>query len=136
MKKLEKKDPAYYGCKSIPVIGQEIYVSGAMYMSHGEDDFAGGRAEIDSVREDISGGCPAIFISIKERPGHGYNWKFLEDEQEKLAKAYGNERAHPDPDDRPEFNCWVSPGDIVGESFRDSSGKWVHQTRVATKHEK
>ncbi len=132
-----KKDAKYFHCDTIPVVGQKIYIRGAMYMSHGEDDYAGGRATITAVKEGISGGEPCLMVSVKEIPGHSYNWTFLEQEQAKLAEQYKDSRAHPDPDTRPEFNCWISPGDSVTETYiSPQTGEYVTRKRIATKYEK
>lgn len=120
---------------SIPKVGQEIYVPSQLYMSRGKDDFAGGKATIASVKETINGGEPDYLIAIKERPGHGYYWRFLETKQEEHKKNYGDQIAHPDPDNRPEFNCWATPGDTVTETRRDEDGNWVTITRKVTRYE-
>lgn len=131
-----KKDAKYFNCKSLPVIGQEIYVRGAMYMSRGEDDFAGGKAVISKI-EECGGSQPYLMVGIAERPGWLGGWATIEAEQEALAARYGDERAHPDPDTRPEFNCWVSPGDTVHTTRIDEkTGKAIHTSRIATKYEK
>jgi hypothetical protein len=93
------KDISHYpNIKEIPKVGDVIYVQTSLYLSHGEDDFQGGKAKIIKVEDGISGGHPAIYISINTRPGYSYNWQFLEEEQERLRKEFGNEWSHPDPD--------------------------------------
>jgi hypothetical protein len=89
-----------------PKVGDTIYVYSSFYLSHGVDDFAGGQATVSSVEVSTSGGKPVWWVSIKERPGHGYNWALLREQQTKLAAEYGNQKAHPDPDDDPASNCW------------------------------
>lgn len=84
-----------------PKIGDSIYVPSSLYLSHGRDDFAGGKATIDKITP--SKNVPEdninyLFIGIKERPGHGYNWQILLRDQEKLKKQYKGKIAHPDPD--------------------------------------
>lgn len=119
-----------------PKVGQEIYVGSQMYMSHGEDDFAGGKATIDSVKEVVNGGKPDYCVTIKERPGHGYYWRHLESQQAEYAKRFGDRVAHSDPDTRPEFNCWATPGDIVTTSYQDpKTGEWVTTKRTVTRNE-
>ena len=91
----------------LPEIGQKIYVPGAMYVYRGIDDFAGGIATVSKVRIDED--LPVtnnnrVMVSILERPNHGYNWFYLEQDQEELKEMYKDQIAHPDPDDRPEFN--------------------------------
>lgn len=91
----------------LPNVGDEIYVPTELYLSHGMDDFCGGLARVTAVKEGISGGKTVHFIQIAERPGSSYNWEqYLVLEQEKLKARFGKSRAHPDPDDRPEFNRW------------------------------
>lgn len=99
------KTAAEYGVKRVPKVGDIVYVRSSRYVYHGCDDFGGGRAHVSKVTEAISGGKPAVFIQIKERPGYGYNWKFLEVDQEWLKEQHGDDWAHPDPDYSPEFNC-------------------------------
>jgi len=125
-----------YNCKKIPVVGQEIYVEGQMYMSRGEDDFAGGKAVISKVEVCGTGENAYLMISIQARPGWSGNWSYIEPKQEELAKRYGDQVAHPDPDTRPEFNCWISPGDTVGTTRRDKDGNLITTTRIATDYEK
>ena len=91
----------------LPEVGQTIYVPGAMYVYRGMDDFAGGKAIVSKVKIDKDlpeDNNNRVMVSIKERPNHGYNWYYLEQEQEKLKEIYKDQIAHPDPDDRPEFN--------------------------------
>lgn len=88
----------------IPKVGEKIYVPGSMYVYRGSDDFAGGIATISNVDVDDYDNPTRCYINIKERPGSSYNWGPLEIRQEELKKMYGEEIAHPDPDDRPEFN--------------------------------
>jgi hypothetical protein len=89
-----------------PNVGDTIYVPTALYLSHGVDDFRGGAATVIEVKDSISGGKPAPFVRVAERPETSYNWLFLEPEQEKLKEEFGEERAYPDPDYTPEFNEW------------------------------
>jgi hypothetical protein len=92
----------------IPKVGEKIYVPSSMYVYRGSDDFAGGIATISKVEVDKYGHGPEnpnyCFVSIEERLGSSYNWANLEKEQERLKEMYGDQIAHPDPDDRPEFN--------------------------------
>ncbi|MFA5154408.1 MAG: hypothetical protein WC554_17825 [Clostridia bacterium] len=83
-----------------PKVGLKIYVPGAMYVYRGEDDFAGGIATISKVDKENN----IIMISIEERPGTRYNWKYLLEDQDKLKTQFGDQIAHPDPDYRAEFN--------------------------------
>jgi len=92
-----------------PHVGQKIYVSTSLYLSHGMDDFEGGIATISKIEKSKDlpeDHCNYLMVGIKERPGTLYNWKLLLEEQEKLKKRFGKNLAHPDPDNRPEFNMW------------------------------
>jgi len=100
------KSPEYYGVKRIPKVGETIYVGGEMYLSHGRDDFAGGSAVVSKVHLSEEWGTPRVDVQIKARPRFWYNWKFLEECQEKLKDTLKDAVAHPDPDDREEFNRW------------------------------
>lgn len=84
-----------------PKVGDIIYVPSSLYLSHGRDDFIGGRAVISKVSKWNSGD---IYISVEARPGTEYRWESLNEEQEKLKKQYKNTIAHPDPDYNTEFN--------------------------------
>ncbi len=86
----------------VPQEGDDIYVGTHLYLSHGEDDVVGGRAQVIRVEESQWG--PRV--EVLEHPGVVYAWKFLAEEQPKLAKDFGDSRAHPDPDYDPEFNRW------------------------------
>ena len=96
-------------CVPLPNVGDTIYVGGSMYLSHGADDFAGGRATVSKVEQGISGGALTHYVSIKERPGTAYNWKYLAGKQDALKNQFGDDVAHPDPDHRKQFN--ESPGE-------------------------
>jgi hypothetical protein len=87
--------------KEEPYVGQKIYVPTSLYLSHGLDDFEGGIATITKIEKDYN-----LMVGIKEQPGTLYNWKYLLEKQEELKKRFGKRKAHPDPDDRPEFNRW------------------------------
>ncbi len=78
----------------IPKVGDKIYVTGAMYIDHGEDDVAGGLATVTKVEKQYN----SVFVSIKEHPGRTLNWAFLEEKQTELKKEYGRKKAKPDPD--------------------------------------
>jgi len=88
--------------KTEPYVGQKIYVETALYLGHGLDDFEGGLATISQVTDEKY----YIGVKIKERPGTTYNWKYLLEGQEEWKKRFGKNKAHPIPDDRPEFNRW------------------------------
>ena len=88
----------------LPRPGASVYVPTAGYLSHGRDDFQGGRCTVSEVSKGISGGQEADFISVHERPGHRYNWTFLGSGQATLQARFGDSPGHPDPDYSPEFN--------------------------------
>lgn len=94
-----------------PKVGSKIYVRSHFCISRGGDDVVGGLATVTRVYEDISGGEKHVFVEVAEHPGNGYNWsQFLEKEQDKLKKQFGESVAHPDPDvDTP----WIQDGDWV-----------------------
>ncbi len=86
-------------------IGDVIYVDTALYLSHGVDDFVGGKATVSKVYEQMSGGEITTFVKIVESPHTGFNWgQYLSKEQERLADKFGETNAHSDPDYREEFN--------------------------------
>lgn len=87
--------------KDYPEVGDKIYIQGAMYIDHGEDDFCGGIATISKV--EINPDLPndhfnKIMIRVKEVPGHSFNYKALLKKQSELKERHWNEIAHPDPD--------------------------------------
>jgi hypothetical protein len=86
--------------------GDVIYVETELYVGHGVDDFRGGLAEVSEVRQDISKGQPTPFVRVVQQPDTIHNWKLLASEQKELRQRHGKDWAHPDPDDRPEFNDW------------------------------
>ena len=85
-----------------PKIDDIIYVPSAISLSHGIDDRVGGKAMVISVVKDDH----TIWVRVMQFPGTAYNWKFLSEEQPKLAEKFGEKWARPDPDTRPEFNLW------------------------------
>lgn len=88
----------------VPKVGDEIYVPTSRYLSHGVDDKVGGLATVKSVR--FSKGSNTHFVAVNEVSGE-YNWEnYLASRQKELEEMFGNQRAFPDPDDRPEFNQW------------------------------
>lgn len=83
----------------VPKVGDYIYARTMMSIDHGEDDVAGGLAEVIRVYESMSGGdkhCKFIEIMQHDRGG---NWtQFLFEEQKELMKRHEKEFARPDPD--------------------------------------
>ncbi len=89
---------------ALPKVGEVIYVPTDLYLTHGADDFHGGKAQVVEVVEGISAGLKAPFIRVRERPDTLYNWLYLSRQQEELRKEFGDQEAYSDPDYRPEFN--------------------------------
>jgi hypothetical protein len=87
-----------------PQPGDVVYLETELYVSHGADDFRGGKATVATVRPGTSKGAEVLFIEVVENPGSFYNWAYLAAKQEALAAEFGDAWAHPDPDHRPEFN--------------------------------
>jgi hypothetical protein len=81
-----------------------IYVDTELYISHGRDDFRGGLAQVFECRMDISAGKPTSFVRVAQQMDTWHNWRELAGIQKKLRAEFGKSWAHPDPDDRPEFN--------------------------------
>lgn len=110
-----------HSTKDHPLVpGETIYVGTALFLSHGEDDFIGGKATVKSVRPGISGGKPALYVAVKENAGTEYNWEFLAEKQAKLRAEHGDRVAHAAPDYTPEFNEFAGPGDTVTETRYDT----------------
>ena len=89
---------------SIPRPGDEIYVYTSLYLSHGVDDVRGGRATVTRVETEMFGDRSVPFVEVAEHPGWLYNWEHLAEQQTQLAARFGELRARPDPDMRPQFN--------------------------------
>jgi hypothetical protein len=110
--------------KSIPNVGDTIYVDSHMYISHGSDDVVGGKATVSKVNVNSrlpEGHINSVFVSVKEHPGHSYNWFDLETRQAKLKKEFSDKRAYPDPDiDTP----WIEDGDIVNGEVYHGKDIW------------
>ena len=86
--------------------GDVIYIGTELYLGHGRDDFRGGLAEVSEVRQDVSKGQPTPFVRVVQQPDTIHNWKLLASEQKELRQRHGKDWAHPDPDNRLEFNDW------------------------------
>lgn len=95
--KLELEPPELSALGPEPVVGAVMYVNGAMYIDHGEDDRAGGLATIASRSKAVSAGRQTWFVEFEEVSG-SFNYPMLLEQQEKLKREYGGRRAHPDPD--------------------------------------
>lgn len=81
-----------------PSVGDWIYLQSSFFIGHSQDDFCGGLAQVSKVEDGMSAGKMMPFIQVKQKPGSSMNWAYLEKEQEKFAKQYGNMLAHPCPD--------------------------------------
>ncbi len=77
-----------------------------VYLSHGRDDFRGGLAEVIEVKAGLSAGDSTVFVRLAQEPDTLHNWPYLAAKQKKLREEFGKNWAHPDPDNRPEFNEW------------------------------
>jgi hypothetical protein len=55
---------------------------------------------------DTSAGRATPFVRVAQEPDTWHNWRELASMQKKLRAEFGGEWAHPDPDNRPEFNEW------------------------------
>lgn len=81
-----------------------IYVDTELYLWHGRDDFRGGLAQVIECRMDISAGKATPFVRVAQQMDTWHNWRELAGMQKKLRSEFGKNYAHPDPDNRPEFN--------------------------------
>ncbi|MBZ5491865.1 MAG: hypothetical protein LAO76_13120 [Acidobacteriia bacterium] len=86
--------------------GDVIYIGTELYLGHGRDDFRGGLAEVSEMRMEKSKGQQAPFVRVLQQMDTIHNWKLLASEQRELRQRHGKEWAHPDPDNRTEFNDW------------------------------
>lgn len=86
-----------------PSVGDEIYVDTALFLHRGRDDVVGGRARVTKVHNGYHG-MEGIFVEVAEQPGDLLNWEDVGTRQAELAHEFGDRRARPDPDLRPEFN--------------------------------
>lgn len=102
-----------------PKVGDWIYTPTRMSIDHGEDDIAGGLAQVTEVTYDprTNGGTHLIRVAQVDR---GFYWNNLLLEQVKLAALHGNELARPDPDYTPTSDSgWVSvPGQMRPGEWR------------------
>jgi len=90
--------------KAVPKVGDEIYVRTSLSLGHGMTDVEGGLAKVTNVTEGMSAGKMVPFVEVEELPGKSYNWQILSRQQDELRVKHGQERAHHDPDYRPELN--------------------------------
>lgn len=81
----------------VPEPGDLIYLPFHCSIDHGYDDVWGGAGVVQKVKERVSGGEPAFFVTAHEHPGDGYNWKFLGAEQAEHKRRCSG-WARPDPD--------------------------------------
>ncbi len=86
-----------------PEVGADVYVPSSLYLTHGEDDFAGGLCRIVRIDRELSPhGAP--YVEVEEDPGTLHSWSYLLEHQDEWRERYGDRRGRPDPDLRPEFN--------------------------------
>lgn len=107
---------------TIPEVGDKIYVNSSFSISHGSDDFTGGRATVKRVYKSMSGGdADCLFVEIEEG-NRSYNWtQILSEKQKELRKEFGKRKAHPSPDiDTP----WIEPGDMVNGKIYNGPSIW------------
>jgi len=108
----------------LPKVGEKIYVGTSLYISHGSDDFIGGKCTISKVQYSDhlpKDHCNYCMVGIKERPGYMYNYRALLEDQKKLKKEFGNRVGRPDPDiDTP----WIEDGDIVNGEVYHGPDVW------------
>ena len=97
-------DRAARSLGQVPAMGDVIYVPTSLSFLRGKDDFIGGRAHVINVEIGQSGGG-VHYVTIAERPNIRYKWEsYLTQLQSKLKEEFGDQRAYPNPDFRPEFN--------------------------------
>ncbi len=103
-----------------PKVGDEFYIDTALFVYRGADDRIGGLVRIAKVEKKNG----LTWLTLEEFPrreedgvlirfgGDDLGTKESLQRQEKLKKKFGNQRACPYPDFRPEFNDseanWVS----------------------------
>jgi hypothetical protein len=90
-----------------PSYDEKVYVPTSLHVYRGLDDTHGGIAHIDEIH--VNEFLPVdhynhIMVTVKELPGHSYNWRYLLENQTEWVEEFGEQIAYPDPDDRPEFN--------------------------------
>ena len=99
----------------VPFIGQKVYLDSHYYISHGSDDIDGGVAVICAIQKIPKNSIPnnRYYVKLKGFPNTEYPYSTFMDaeEQERLRKEFGKQKAKPNPDiDTP----WIEEGDIVG----------------------
>jgi hypothetical protein len=81
--------------------GDILYVWSSLYIGHGEDDVAGGKAIVKRVvkNKDLPADHSNTYmVEFHNLPGRSYNLRALLKDQEELQKRYGDAIAHADPD--------------------------------------
>ena len=88
----------------IPKVGDYVYIPTELYVSHGEDDYIGGRTTISSVR----GGPDDSLVWIRTAfdDSQEWRWDVLKQQQAELAEEFGSTPPKRTPDFRAEFNRW------------------------------
>lgn len=80
--------------------GDKVYIGSSYYIDHGEDDICGGWAIVEAITTNKSlpeGSMNRTFVKLEELD-RSYNIKYLEENQEKWAKEYGDKKAYACPD--------------------------------------
>jgi len=72
-----------------PKVGDIIYI-------YSSDDVWGGKAFVSKIKQGISGGELAVFVSVEQNPGCEYNWEFLGARQQELKERFKDAWAYPD----------------------------------------
>jgi hypothetical protein len=95
----------------VPQVGDEVYLPTELHLTHGADDFVGGRCRVGRVVDGSGSGLlervpfrDSVGVELEERPGWIYDWIHLVDQQEQLRAELGSLRGYPKPDLRPQFN--------------------------------
>jgi hypothetical protein len=88
-----------------PKPGENIYIESTVYVHHGADDFLGGICKVKATRTSIQNGEEVTDVEVEEDPNSWSRWEgYLEPNQEKWKKEYGEQKGRLRPDLRAEFN--------------------------------
>ena len=91
-------------------VGDIIYIETCLYLKHGKDDVAGGKAHVASVSIVPPDRVVDTYITVLECPNIKWNWsRFLSRQQESLKRIHKDKWAHAKPDMRSEFNKGYMP---------------------------
>lgn len=98
------KDSPVTPLPQLPKVGDNIYIDTRLYMYRGEDDFIGGLAKVISIEEKEIRGKSVHVIKVEEDKIRSYLWEDIVGKQAEWKNLFGDRRACPKPDLRPEFN--------------------------------